>query len=179
MALVAGLTVAVPQFASAYSLGNCRWGGISDLRWANFSGTTGIYATAMSTGASRWNATGTGIGISQAINTTSVNFNVNSANFGNVTWSGRAPNFDTCNAGGYNQALPLQLNTYYLANYSATQRAMVAAHELGHNLGLRHVGGDTTACGSVALMNPGDTRRTACSVYGPKVDDINGINAKY
>ena len=137
--LTLGLSALQAPPSDAYSLGSCQWGAVTSLRWSNFSGTTGIYETAVNTGASRWNATSTPVSISQTASGNPTNFQVNTANFGNVSWVGRAPNFDTCPAGFYNAALPLQLNTYYLASYSATRRAGIAAHEFGHNLGLRHV----------------------------------------
>jgi len=177
--LASGLSALPAPPSEAYSLGSCQWGAVTSLRWSNFSGTTGIYETAVNTGASRWNATATPVSISQTASGNPTNFQVNTANFGNVSWVGRAPNFDTCPAGFYNAALPLQLNTYYLASYSATRRAGIAAHEFGHNLGLRHVGSDTTPCASVALMNPSAPRMNACGVYAPTADDVNGINAKY
>lgn len=165
--------------AQAYALGNCEWDRASNLRWANYSGTSGAYATAMTTAASRWTATSTPVSIYKATSSTATHFQVNTANYGNVTWSGRAPNFDTCSSGYYTRALPLLLNTYHLGKYTATRKAMVAAHELGHNLGLRHIGREGDACSVVALMHPRDADRFRCGVYGPKNDDVRGINAKY
>ncbi|WP_209907898.1 matrixin family metalloprotease [Paeniglutamicibacter psychrophenolicus] len=133
----------------------------------------------MTTAASRWTATSSPVTIYKATASTATHFQVNTANFGNTHWSGRAPSYATCANGYYTRAIPLQLNTYYLCSYNAQRKAMVAAHELGHNLGLNHVGRESDACAVVTLMNPFDDVRTNCSVYGPKADDVRGINAKY
>lgn len=62
------------------------------------------------------------------------------------------------------------LNYYYTSGYSAATKQGVAAHELGHAIGLDH----TNGC---VLMNPYTSSR--CGITGPVTDDINGTNALY
>lgn len=166
---------------SSYNLGACRHGGLKDRRWYNYTGVTGAYKTAVNTAVSQWNGLGLGISITQTSSASGAQFQVSAQNYGNVKWSGMAPFFDDCPSGYYNRVLPLNLNTNYLKNYTAKEKATTAAHEFGHNLGLRHVGDDkdSYACPKVALMNPGDTTRFRCGVYSPKIGDVNGIKKKY
>ncbi|MBT2501227.1 M43 family zinc metalloprotease [Curtobacterium sp. ISL-83] len=166
---------------SSYNLGACRHGGLRDRRWYNYTGVTGAYKTAVNTAVSQWNGLGLGISITQTSSASGAQFQVSAQNYGNVKWSGMAPFFDDCPSGYYNRILPLNLNTYYLKNYTAQQKATTTAHEFGHNLGLRHVGDDKDdyPCAKVALMNPGDTTRFRCGVYSPKIGDVNGIKKKY
>jgi hypothetical protein len=81
----------------------------------------------------------------------------------------------TTGGGGY-----VFLNTFYAGGYASAKRESVIVHEVGHWLGLAHVGDATTACANVAVMHPTTDRRwDACQVNAPKADDINGVNALY
>jgi predicted Zn-dependent protease len=64
------------------------------------------------------------------------------------------------------------LNSFFTGTYSQTIIDGVAAHEVGHVLGLNH----SNAC---VLMQPSTLLRNACNVYGPVQDDINGVNSLY
>lgn len=70
--------------------------------------------------------------------------------------------------GAFNYA-NLNLNGYWIQGYNAAEAQGVAAHELGHAMGIDHV----TFC---ALMYPTTPR---CNIANPTTDDINGINALY
>jgi predicted Zn-dependent protease len=68
------------------------------------------------------------------------------------------------------------LNAAKTQNLTRAQIQTVAAHELGHVLGLAH---ETTTC---ALMNPNPDYMTFfCGgwVNTPQQDDVNGVNAMY
>lgn len=64
------------------------------------------------------------------------------------------------------------LNYYYTAGYTATVSQGVAAHELGHAIGLDH----NPTC---VLMNGYTPSRILCGITGPASDDINGVNSLY
>ena len=84
----------------------------------------------------------------------------------NVSWDG----YTTWSYSGssFNNA-QVKLNTYYTRNESASEIQGVAAHELGHAMGIGHVS-------SCALMYPNTPR---CGIDTPTSDDVNGINALY
>lgn len=84
----------------------------------------------------------------------------------NVSWDGYTT---WSTSGGYFNNAQVKLNTYYTRNYSAAWIQGVAAHELGHAMGIGHVS-------SCALMYPNTPR---CGIDTPTSDDVNGINALY
>ena len=73
---------------------------------------------------------------------------------------------------GYFVSAKLQINYYYTQFYSQQTVNGVAAHEIGHSLGLAH----TDGC---VLMTPSTANRNACGIYGPVQDDKNGVNSLY
>jgi hypothetical protein len=64
------------------------------------------------------------------------------------------------------------LNYHFTKNDSASTTKGIAAHELGHAIGLDH----TSGC---VLMTPYTSTRNSCGIYGPVSDDINGVNSLY
>jgi hypothetical protein len=85
----------------------------------------------------------------------------------NVSWDGLTT-WQT-NSQGYFANAQVKLNTYYTRNESASEIQGVAAHELGHAMGLAH----SSTC---VLMNPTTPR---CGIDTPQSDDVNGINHLY
>lgn len=64
------------------------------------------------------------------------------------------------------------LNYSYTSHDSANTIKGIAAHELGHAIGLGH----TNGC---VLMTPYTSTRNSCGIYGPVSDDVNGVNSLY
>jgi predicted Zn-dependent protease len=64
------------------------------------------------------------------------------------------------------------LNYHFTRSDSASTIKGIAAHELGHAIGLAH----TSGC---VLMTPYTSTRNSCGIYGPVSDDINGVNSLY
>lgn len=64
------------------------------------------------------------------------------------------------------------LNYHFTQNDSASTIKGIAAHELGHAIGLAH----TNGC---VLMTPYTSTRNSCGIYTPTSDDVNGVNSLY
>jgi hypothetical protein len=167
----------LPQ-AQAYSLMGCRFG-TATIRWDHYSSTASIpYQSQWVNSVSKWNNS-TDVNIIQA---TPADILFYPANWGATGWDGQAPNSVGCDNGlqSRGQGFHVYLNTNYASGYSSAKRESVIGHEIGHYLGLAHVGNSTTACGNVTLMHPTTDRRwDACSVNSPRSDDINGVNSLY
>lgn len=105
-----------------------------------------------------------------------------------VTWSGITRKRGTLQdappcAGGYwsSGQMDVVIN-WSLVNslgYTASQKSMVAAHEMGHAFGLAHNGATLSGGVPVALMYPYDDARSTYGIYSPRADDKGGVNALY
>ncbi|HTB78766.1 MAG TPA: matrixin family metalloprotease [Polyangiaceae bacterium] len=84
-------------------------------------------------------------------------------------WDGLTP---ITGSNGYFTMAMLQINYYYTQFYSQQTINGVAAHEIGHSLGLAHAPG-------CVLMTPTTAMRNSCGIYGPVQDDKNGVNSLY
>lgn len=103
-------------------------------------------------------------------------------NAGNSGWDGyeteAASTFYCQNPSGYDQFAHAwaELNYYYTSGYykSGSSGAIqsVAAHELGHAIGLGHSSSQT-------LMAPNTDRYWTYGINTPQQDDINGANYLY
>jgi predicted Zn-dependent protease len=168
VALAAALALAVGAPAQAYNLTGAHWSSVSSRPYQLvivYGGSTN--ATAWTNAASNWTSTPTKVVFNQT--TSNASIQLSDQNNSSVSWDGLSswsPATGTLSSAiGY-------LNVYYTAGYSANTRKGVAAHELGHILGLAH----TNGC---VLMTPTTSTRNSCGIYTPASDDINGVNALY
>ena len=132
------------------------------------NGGSSASRTAWSAGVSDWN--NAGAGVSPSTTSGSATVALSEANDSSVSWDGIT--YWNNGANGVMTNVSAQLNAAYTAGYSASKREGVAAHEVGHTLGLAH-------SNSCVLMNPTTPDRTNCGVYTPQQDDINGVRAIY
>lgn len=168
MVLLGWAAIAAPQ-ADAYARTGARWPS-STIR-SSITQSYGL-GSAWSTGRQRWNSTNTPIIFTNVAPSGGNRADLFDVNLNNVTWDGLA-NW-TPGTGTITSATG-RLNYYFLRNYDADKKAGVAAHELGHILGLAHAGG-------CVLMNGTSSSRDTCGSGGansPQVDDKNGANAIY
>jgi hypothetical protein len=88
-----------------------------------------------------------------------------------VAWDGLS-DLEPCISCQYQDGAS-ELNYYYTQHYSIYERQGVAAHELGHIMGLAHHSG-------CYLMEPTTPYRYGtCGITGPVTDDVNGVNSLY
>lgn len=151
--------------ALAYNLTGAHW--TSADRPVTISAVYSGTANGWLNGMGAWNATPTKAYFHQvAGNQTTILYDANDSSVG---WDG----LSTWSPGtGIINNASGRLNYYYTKGYNANQIKGVAAHELGHILGLAHHSG-------CYLMVDNTPQRTSCGVYTPQSDDQAGINALY
>lgn len=111
----------VPAFATAYVL---SWDLVDSGKHLDYDGNSS-YMSYIDTGASTWNGYKSGVIRKDSIIVIEDVFvsDVDSAN----GWAGMTY-----------QSGKIELNQYYMRNYSTSKKTNVAAHELGHALGCAH-----------------------------------------
>jgi hypothetical protein len=168
--------IGLPSDASAYNLEGQKWGGTPSsgccanlgVQYNNVAqsyDSTGLYLGFLS-----WNHSfGSGVNV-QISAVTSSPWTVQDTYNSGVSWDGLTSlqigldlNFS---------AAALVMNSYYTGTYAQAVVNGVAAHEIGHSLGLAH----NNDC---VLMQPSTILRTVCNVFGPVQDDKNGVNSLY
>lgn len=158
----------LPQNTNAYTLigGKYATGKITYLLQTNHANYTG----AAQRGIVAWNNAGTN-NVQFTSTTSQTNYNIvfKNAAYGNIGWNGRCANKPVHTSGTYTRSL-IDFNSSTMESMTLNQRTGVAAHEIGHALGLDHV----TDVNQV-MCTWGDGR----VVHEPGDDDIAGANYLY
>lgn len=118
------VALVLPLTASAHFLGNDSVDG-REIRWEDYT----AYDDARNWAINQWDALGR-VNIAPDAWNTVTDLEWRDANRSDVTWDGRWIPRTGADA--------IELNSYYLRNYSDFKRRAVAAHEQGHSLGLAH-----------------------------------------
>ncbi|MFR8001807.1 MAG: matrixin family metalloprotease [Hydrogeniiclostridium sp.] len=153
----------------AYTITGFRWPS-KTIYYAFPSGLASVYKTAWKDALTDWNKTNVTLILTSA-NLTDIY--CKAENHSNVTWDGICYSQD--NGGLYYTHADCILNSYYLNTVVANHKRSVAAHEIGHALGLGHQPSNAHS----SIMNMSSVRYTVYGLYSPQIDDKNGVNAIY
>ncbi|WCR25818.1 M57 family metalloprotease [Paenibacillus thiaminolyticus] len=161
--------------SSSYSYNGYKWGKVSNLNVCmdpstkdkTSSGDT--YSSISNDAFSKWTS-GLNNKIMFSDTKSSCQIYVQSYSYGNIDWIGQATYVPTVPGGSTFASVSIQLNRTYMDNYSFEYNRGIAAHEIGHSLGLSHVI-DTSQ-----IMCPLIDGRT---VSIPNSGDITGVKRLY
>lgn len=156
--------------ADAYAKEGYKWSSPSSLSYYFGSGTSSYNQGVWNNAVSSWNATSTPVYFSHSegvIELYQVNDAYTDADGNSTVYYNSSTHLITSSKSW--------VNSYYVYSYSSTKEQSVAAHELGHVLGLADL-----SSSAYALMNgyTGD-RYDSYGIYKPQSDDVNGVNAIY
>lgn len=131
------------------------------------AGITQAYQDALEDGMADWEAASLDKDVTFDYDSSSSNQFHSAWTYG-TTWAGQSSLTQGSNS--HWSDWDIELNTWKMQYWSATERRSTAGHELGHVLGL-----DDLSSGA-ALMN---TNRTRSSIYTPFSDDRDGVDDHY
>jgi predicted Zn-dependent protease len=179
--LAAAVAVATALFlgsaaaASAYTLEGGRWGGTptsgccANIHVQYASSMYSIDRAGWDNARAVWNGSAANVYLTNASGALTVNDSYAST----VAWDGITYLSSTsCGSSSCWTSANAYMNNYYTRSDSTSTIQGIAAHELGHAMGIGHASG-------CVLMTAATSTRNSCGIHGPTTDDVNGINRLY
>ena len=164
---------AAPLPATAWEPNGCKYGGTNPTisYWLKSVGTD--WTTAVQVGQAAWDAESVPGYFTQVYGTPR-NIEITDANY---AFGAPGQHYGLCQGGVWMQNLSfIELDTSYLAGYTAYKEKVVAIHELGHAYGLAHETYTNCTIPSVMVYS----LAFICAPFTPPwLDDVNGVNAIY
>ncbi len=166
------IALLIPHVVAAYHLQGGKWRSVTNLPYWLDSAVQRD-RTAFGAAISDWNRTPTPVWLIDAGTAEFASVGIRSVSDASKTWDGITHLYPSPTGNPYTYA-SVYINDWYTNGYAADQRQSVAAHELGHALGLDHTSG-------AVLMNPWtcgpSSRWCTYGIKAPTSDEVNGINS--
>lgn len=171
------LLVATPMAANAYETLGCYFDeDVTPSVTFKFRNVTTTYQAAFYVGRSNWDGDTGGTTWLQSTTSNDPNIDVYDLDY---TWSSWATTswWGCTGAGWWYDEVSIRFNTRTMASLSATEKGIVATHEIGHAYGLDHTSLGCSSPGP-SVMRVGSSK-FSCSGTPPWQDDINGWASIY
>lgn len=162
------------NFASAAPTSFARWASATQtILVSNYSSNY----SAWSTGATKWKNS-TNFKVSTIVGSHTSNYYAYDVYDSNVDWDGIAK---TTHGNGVITKSVLNFNTYYTSksNYTASIKAGLAGHEIGHSLGLNHVSVVEISTNSIMYPYTFKSNGSPARALSPTSADITVVNNLY
>lgn len=177
--VVGAMLLSMVSPANAWVLNRCKYAGSDPTIHYKFYSVTSTYETAFQSGQAAWDATSSP-GYFKEVTGWDPNLEVRDEWSSSTKWAWVAGG---CPSGTYQtwngNETYMTFNTRTMASLSATEKKIVAIHEMGHSYGLAH---SSLGCGAnrpVMRSDPTWVLDNCGDANAPYPNDVAGVNAQY